>query len=48
MDEQRKLFVVFYVDGVQGIYHQDDPEKSQPLIEELKKVYELRNLDDIE
>ena len=48
MNEQRTLFVVFFIDDVQVLYHRDDTPIAQSFINQLKGAYELRDLGDIE
>jgi hypothetical protein len=48
MDKRRKLMVVFYVDDVQVLYHRTDKDKAQLFISELKDVYNLHDLENIE
>ena len=47
VDEQRKVFVVFYVDDVQVLYHRDDLAYAQAIITGLNQAYDLRELDDV-
>ena len=48
IDKQHKVFVVFYVDNVQVLYHRDDLAYAQAIITDLNQAYDLRELGDVE
>jgi hypothetical protein len=44
----KSLYVVFFVDDVQVLYHKRNQFRGEKFINELKKAYELRDMGDIE
>jgi hypothetical protein len=48
IDAQHKVFVLFYVDDVQVLYHKDDELHAIKIIKEMKAAYELRDMGDVE
>jgi len=48
MDLSRKVFVIFYVDDIQFLYHKKDETFANELIDKLKQIYKLRDLGDVE
>jgi hypothetical protein len=47
VNELRTVFVVFYVDDVQLLYHKDNQAEAQALLTGIKGAYELHNLGDV-
>ena len=45
-DEKRKVFILFYVDDIQVMYHKNNEQAAKELIEGMKKSYELTELGD--
>jgi hypothetical protein len=48
VDAQYKVFVMFYVDDVQVLYHKDDELHATQIIKTIKGAYELRDMGDAE
>ena len=48
IDKLQKIFVLFYIDDVLILNHQDDQEKADSLIHDLGRKYKLRDLRDVE
>ena len=47
MDQAHKIFIVFYVDDVLLLYHNDDQNLACQLIIELEVYYKFYNLEDL-
>ena len=47
MDQARKIFVVFYVDDVLLLYHNDDQNLARQLMTELEVHYKFHDLEDL-
>ena len=48
MNIDYKVFVIFYMNDFQVLYHKDDKARAQLIITQIKIVYELYNIQDIE
>jgi hypothetical protein len=47
VDAQYKVFVMFYVDDVQVLYHKDNELHATQIIKAIKGAYELRDMGDV-
>jgi Reverse transcriptase (RNA-dependent DNA polymerase) len=47
VDADHKVFVVFYVDDFQVLYHKVDEARAQSIIERIKRVYDLHDMRDV-
>jgi hypothetical protein len=47
VDAEHKVFVMFYVDDVQVLYHRDDELRAAKVIKSIKEAYELRDMGDV-
>jgi hypothetical protein len=48
VDREHKLFILFYVDDVQVLYHKSDEALAQRIVNGIKAVYDLHPIGDVE
>jgi hypothetical protein len=48
MDTDYKVFIIFYIDNFQVLYYKDNKIYTQLIIIQIKRVYKLYNIRDIE
>jgi hypothetical protein len=47
VDAKHKVFVMFYVDDVQVLYHRNDELHAAKIVKSMKEAYELRDMGDV-
>ena len=47
VDTEYKVFVMFYVNDVQVLYHRDNELRTAKVIKSIKEVYELCDMGDV-
>ena len=48
IDLSRKIFVIFYIDNIQFLYHKKDEIFANELIDKLKQIYKLQDFGNVE
>ena len=47
VDTQYKVFIIFYINNVQVLYHKDNELHTIQIIKAIKGVYKLHNMGDV-